>query len=122
MTDSANSSPRGSEQTPYADHVAVASDAPRPLSTASLIIGFCSIAFWFTFFAPLVGLILGIIGLRKEPTGRTFALVGIWTNTVMLAIAFIGLVLLVVLLSVGIAGYTAWQGGTGSGNGYSIGS
>ena len=85
-----------------------------------MVIGFCSIAFWFTFFAPLVGLILGIIGLRKEPSGRTFALVGIWTNAVMLAIAFVGLVLIGVLLSVGIAGYTSWQGGTG--NGYSIGS
>ena len=96
----------------------LSTDAPRPLSTASLVIGFCSIAFWFTFFAPLAGLILGIVGLRREPSGRTFALIGIWTNAVMLAVAFIGLVVLGILLSIGVAGLAAWQGGSG----YSIGS
>ena len=114
MTDFASSTPEFTEPSAL-----LLDEEPRPLSTASLIIGFCSIAFWFTFFAPLVGLVLGIVGLRREPSGRTFALVGIWTNAVMLTIAFISLVLLGILLSVGIAGLAAWHG---AGSGYSIGS
>lgn len=57
----------------------------RGLSIASLVIGLASIVASWTFVAPIVGLVLGIIGLQREPAGRTFAIWGIVLNAVLLA-------------------------------------
>lgn len=53
---------------------------PRGLSTASMVLGLISLAFGFTFVVPIVGFILGIVGLRREPTGRGMAVTGLILN------------------------------------------
>lgn len=53
---------------------------PRGLSVASMVIGLVSIFFGFTFLVPLVGLVLGIVGLKKEPAGRGMAVAGLILN------------------------------------------
>ena len=66
---------------------------PRGLSIASMVIGIVSLLFaWFTVVIPLVGLILGVVGLRREPAGRGFALTGIWLNAILLGITVIAIV------------------------------
>ncbi|MET0725316.1 MAG: DUF4190 domain-containing protein [Leifsonia sp.] len=63
----------------------IASTADRSLSITSLVLGIVSIVAGWTFLAPVAGLVLGIIGLRREPAGRTFAIWGIVLSSVMLA-------------------------------------
>lgn len=50
---------------------------PRGFSVTAMVLGLVSIVFGFTVILPLAALILGIIGLRKEPTGKGMAIVGI---------------------------------------------
>ena len=60
--------------------------APAPtagMSIASFVLGMISIAFGFTFIVPVIGAVLGFLGLRREPTGRGFALAGVWINLVI---------------------------------------
>ena len=54
--------------------------APRGLSVASFVLGMISLAFGFVFVVPVIGAVLGFMGLRTEPAGRGFALAGIWIN------------------------------------------
>ncbi|WP_314475964.1 hypothetical protein [uncultured Microbacterium sp.] len=54
--------------------------------TASLVLGICSVFAGWTFFAPAVGLILGIMSLRGEPRARTQAVWGITLNAIAMSI------------------------------------
>ncbi|MCP2371503.1 hypothetical protein BJ978_002179 [Agromyces terreus] len=54
-------------------------------SISSLVLGIVSIFASFTFFVPVIGLVLGIMALRREPASRTMAVWGIVLNAVMLA-------------------------------------
>lgn len=56
-----------------------------PLAVWSLVLGLASIGFGFTFVVPIAGLVLGVLSRRREPEGRTMALVGIISSVVMLA-------------------------------------
>ena len=69
------------------------------LSIASFVLGMLSIAFGFTFVVPAIGAVLGFLGLRREPTGRGFALAGIWINLVIAGfwVLVTGVMLLAVL-------------------------
>lgn len=58
---------------------------PRGFSIASLVLGIASIVAGFTFFVPVIGLVLGVMALRREPASRTMAIWGIVLNAVMLA-------------------------------------
>ncbi len=61
--------------------------APRTgLGTASLVLGICSLLAGWTFFAPIVGLCLGIASRSREPMARGRAGWGILLNLVALAI------------------------------------
>lgn len=61
--------------------------APRTgLGTASLVLGICSLLAGWTFFAPIVGLCLGIASRRREPLARGRSGWGILLNLVALAI------------------------------------
>lgn len=53
-------------------------------SIASLVLGLVSIVAGFTFLVPIGGLVLGIVGLQREPASRTMAIWGVVLNTVML--------------------------------------
>ncbi|MGO4299640.1 hypothetical protein [Leifsonia sp. RAF41] len=74
-------------------------DVPvRTLSVTSFALGLASLVFGWTFIAPVAGLVLGIMALKREPQGRIFALWGIVLNAVMLA----GILLVGMLTLVGI--------------------
>lgn len=53
---------------------------PKGLSVTSMVLGLVSIVLGFTFLVPLVGFVLGIIGIRKEPAGRGMAITGVILN------------------------------------------
>ena len=72
----------------------------RTLSISSFALGLASLVFGWTFIAPVAGLVLGIMALRREPLGRTFAIWGIVLNAVM--IAGILLVAMATLVGIGI--------------------
>jgi hypothetical protein len=57
----------------------------RGFSIASLVLGLASIVAGFTFFVPVVGLVLGVMALKREPASRTMAIWGIVLNAIMLA-------------------------------------
>ncbi|MGX5695150.1 DUF4190 domain-containing protein [Agromyces soli] len=59
-------------------------------SIASLVLGLVSIFAGFTFLLPIGGLVLGIVGLQREPASRTMAIWGIVLNSVMLAGVVLG--------------------------------
>jgi hypothetical protein len=81
-----------------------------PLAVWSLVLGLASIGFGFTFVVPIAGLVLGILSRRREPEGRTMALVGIISSVVMLAGTLIALAIGVAV--VGGAGLLALIPGT----------
>lgn len=82
--------------------------APRTgLGTASLVLGICSLLAGWTFFAPIVGLCLGIASRSREPMARGRAGWGILLNLVALAIW----VLVGALLVIG-GSFAVWHGVT----------
>ena len=68
----------------------------------SFVLGLASIVSGWMFFAPVVGLILGILALRRGTPERGLALWGVWLNGVMLALSLIGVVVFGALLGAGI--------------------
>ena len=64
-----------------------------PLALTSLVLGLVSILAGWTFVAPIVGLVTGMLALGREPYARTMALWGIVLNAVMLAGVFLLLIL-----------------------------
>lgn len=75
----------------------------RTLSITSFVLGIASIAFGWTLVAPVAGLVVGILALKREPLGRTLAIWGIVLNAVMLAGVAIGLIAAFVGLGIGLA-------------------
>ncbi|MBD5381139.1 hypothetical protein ACR8AL_11420 [Clavibacter sepedonicus] len=73
---------------------------PKGLSLTSMILGLVSVFFFWTFLCPLIGLVFGIIGIRKEPAGRGFAITGLILNGLLLLIP------VAVVLSIIVAGGT----------------
>jgi len=59
---------------------------PKGLSLTSMILGLVSVFFFWTFLCPLIGLVFGIIGIRREPAGRGFAITGLVLNGLLLLI------------------------------------
>ena len=51
----------------------------------SFVLGIASIVSSWTFIAPIAGLVLGILALRRNTSERTLALWGVWMNAIMLA-------------------------------------
>ena len=75
---------------------------PRGLSIASLVISLVSILFGYTFVLPIVGLILGVMGLKREPAGRGMAIAGIAINAIILAFVVLSLILFAILIGLGL--------------------
>ncbi|UAJ80082.1 hypothetical protein IT072_03210 [Leifsonia sp. ZF2019] len=68
--------------------------------TASLVLGICSLLVGWTFFAPMIGLILGISSRNREPYACTRAgwgialnllAMGVWILLTLAALLFGGL-------------------------------
>lgn len=72
--------------------------------TASLVLGACSLLAGWTFFAPVVGLVLGILSRRREPFARGRALWGIVLNGIAL---LVWIALVVAFL--GFSGLAVWS-------------
>jgi hypothetical protein len=72
------------EPNPYTTPAATVAES-RGFSIASLVLGLVSIVASSTFFVPIIGLVLGIMALSREPATRTMAIWGIVLNAVMLA-------------------------------------
>lgn len=50
----------------------------RGLSITALVLGICSVVFaWTLVVVPILGIVFGFIALRREPAGRTMAIVGL---------------------------------------------
>ena len=81
-----------------------------PLAVWSLVLGLASVGFGFTFVVPIASLVLGILSRRREPEGRTMALVGMVSSAVMLVGTLIALA--IGLAVVGGAGVLALLPGT----------
>jgi len=99
---------------PYGPPVVVAAYQPGPprgLSITSMILGLVSIVAGFTLVVPLVGLILGFVGIRKEPAGRGMAITGLILNGIIIA-GWVILFLIMLLAGIGIFGAAATSGST----------
>ncbi|WP_138945439.1 DUF4190 domain-containing protein [Plantibacter sp. M259] len=83
---------------------------PKGLSISSMVIGLVSLFFGFTFVLPVVGSVLGLMGLRREPAGRAMAITGVVLNGLFLLV-WAALVLLWVFV---IGGLLAGVGGAAS--------
>lgn len=101
-TDSASADREYRHPAPHTD------DAGRGMAIASFVIGLASIVSGWTFFAPLTGLILGIIALRRRSAERTLAIWGVALNGAILAIMVILIVAVFLVLALaGAAGILA---------------
>lgn len=69
-------------------------------SVASMILGILSIIGGFALvLPPIVGVILGHMGLKREPNGRGMAIAGLVMNYLSLALVLIGVVLFTILIA-----------------------
>lgn len=81
--------------TPSVPPHTVAAAPSTPFSLTSLILGVTSVFFGLTVIAPVAGLVFGVLGLRREPTGRTLAIWGIVLNAVMIGLVGLFLAFLI---------------------------
>jgi hypothetical protein len=84
---------------------------PRGLSISSTVLGVISLFFGFTLIAPGVGLVLGIMGARREPAGRGFAIAGIVLNVIALAGWVLAVLLVLFVFGVAAVGVGAATAG-----------
>lgn len=99
-------------QTPHAHPQYAPTQAPNPAPAAdaqragafavtSFVLGIVSIAAGWTFVAPVIGLVFGILALRRGARERALAIWGVWLNGAMLA--FSALMLLIGAGALGVA-------------------
>lgn len=82
---------------------------PRGMSITSLVLGLVSIFSGFTFIVPIVGLVFGFLGLKREPAGRGMALAGVILNAVML-VGWIVVLVFVIVVFGGLFAYLQQEG------------
>ncbi|GAA1615190.1 DUF4190 domain-containing protein [Leucobacter chromiireducens] len=81
---------------------AAPSENSRVFAIVGFVLGIASIVSSWTFIAPIAGLILSILALRRGTTERTLALWGVWLNSIMLAFTAIGILIGAVALGAGL--------------------
>lgn len=88
-------------QQPYANAPAPA-EAPQGRENAfaitSFVLGIASILSGWTVIAPIIGLVFGVLSLRRKTTERTLALWGVWMNAAILALAVVGLAIFAIVI------------------------
>ncbi len=82
---------------------------PRGMSITSMVLGIASIFLGLTFIVPIIGLVLGLIGRKREPAGRGFATAGIWINGIILALVVLGVILLIGATLIGVFSIPFWS-------------
>ncbi len=80
------------------------SDQGNAFAVTSFVLGIASIVAGWTFIAPVVGLIFGIISLRRRTAERTLALWGVWLNAAMLALSALIAIVFVGLFGLSVLG------------------
>jgi hypothetical protein len=68
----------------------------------SFVLGIASVVGGWTFVAPIVGLIFGVLALRRKTAERTLALWGVWLNAAMLILSAIAVAAFVFFLGIGL--------------------
>lgn len=86
-------------------YLAPASTAPASgpdssFAITSFVLGIVSVVSSWTFVAPIIGLVFGILALRRKTEERTLALWGVWLNGAMLA--------LTVLVALGVMAFVGF--------------
>ena len=89
----APAAPQPVQQQPYGKENAFA--------VTSFVLGIASIVSGWTFIAPIIGLVFGVLALRRNTSERMLALWGVWLNVAMLALSV--LLVLFFIVVVGIA-------------------
>ncbi|MCU1558504.1 MAG: hypothetical protein JWN09_2499 [Microbacteriaceae bacterium] len=72
---------------------------PKVFGILSLVLGAASIVAGYTFVVPVAAVVLGILGLKREPASRTFSIWGIVLGGVTLALPVLAVVFGVALLA-----------------------
>lgn len=72
-------------------------------AVASFVLGIASIVSGWTIVAPVAGLVLGILALKRKTPERTLALWGVWLNGIILGFAVLGILLIIGALTLGLA-------------------
>ena len=70
----------------------------KAFSVASLVLGIASLAFGYTVIVPIVGLVLGILALNREPANRAMSIWGIVLSGLTIAGGLLAVLLGVSLL------------------------
>lgn len=83
-----------------------AAPAQNPASTrgfaiTSFVLGIASVVAGWTFIAPIIGFVFGLLALRRGTTERALALWGVWINGVILALAALGVLFAAALVGAG---------------------
>jgi hypothetical protein len=81
---------------------------PKGLSITSMVLGLVSIVLGFTFLVPVVGFVLGIVGIRREPAGRGMAITGLVLNG-LFVIGWALVIVLVFVIGLGAATTSTYQ-------------
>lgn len=74
----------------------------RGFAITSFVLGIASVVAGWTFVAPIIGFVLGLMALRRGTTERSLALWGTWINGIILALATLGFLLGAALVSAGV--------------------
>jgi hypothetical protein len=95
---------------PATQHVTVGyqSGPPKGMSVTSMVLGLVSIVLGFTFLVPVVGFILGIVGLRREPAGRGMAITGLVLNG-LFVVGWALVILFVFVIGIGATTTSTYQ-------------
>ncbi|MBP1325926.1 hypothetical protein JOF28_001158 [Leucobacter exalbidus] len=79
-------------------------ETARGLAITSFVLGLASVVSGWTFVVPVLGLVLGLVSLRRKTTERTLALWGVWLNIAMLAFSVGIIIILALTLSAAAVG------------------
>ncbi|QIK64098.1 DUF4190 domain-containing protein [Leucobacter viscericola] len=74
----------------------------RGFAITSFVLGIASVVAGWTFVAPIIGFVLGMLALRRGTSERTLALWGVWINGVILGLAAIGILFATTLIGAGL--------------------
>lgn len=88
----------------------IARTESKAWSIASLVIGIVSLLSGYTFLVPIIGIIVGVMARRREPSGRVLATWGIWLSVIAMVLGVIIVVLFGGALLAAF-GFAAIQGG-----------
>lgn len=105
-----NTAPADTQQQSAQAPIAPVSPDPtdsRAFAITSFVLGIASIVSGWTLIAPVIGLVLGSVALRRGTGERNLALWGVWLNGVMLGLTVLALTAVAILLGLGLLG-AAW--------------